>query len=181
MSSDDFELVEDSDEKEDAEVARKETVAEGEEDAASKGRIDEEQDGGDSLENGEKNKDAAKTNLGSSDEKGEKKDEKVEHSTDKDLGFHIKSYEEILREKALRKMLERRQQLQPTKDSNDTSHSVQRKPDENEVGQLTDSKEEGKEAVSRFKLLNKMPARVQKKSRLHGCEPEEGFLNVFQF
>ena len=25
------------------------------------------------------------------------------------------------------------------------------------------------------------PTRVQKKSRLHGCEPEEGFLNLCQF
>lgn len=155
VSSDDFELVEDSDEKEDAEVARKETVAEGEEDAASKGRINEEEEEGDTLENGEKNEDATKTNVSSSDEIGGKKDEMVEQSADKDLGFHIKSYEEILREKALRKMLERRQQLQPNKESVDTSSSVQRKPDENETGKQTDSKEEGIQGRATGAQINK--------------------------
>ena len=32
--------------------------------------------------------------------------------------------------------------------------------------------------LARYKFFN---SRVQKKSRLHGCEPEEGLLNLCQF
>ena len=115
LSSDDFELVENSDDEENAENSAKEAGREGQEDVASmEKKSDEEQkDEKDGIDgNAVKSEDAAKMSGSSNDEKDVLKSEKTETSNDKDLGFHIKSYEEILREKALRKMLERRQQLQ---------------------------------------------------------------------
>ena len=158
LSSDDFELVADSGEEDDStkndpedfkddkekDVTGSKEEENGNKPEAEKGDKDEsdvvmkeESLHGDEKErkvdgNGEK-----KNSNGGIKEKKKSVDEELKELTEKEgdgagLGFHIKTYEEILREKALRKMLERRQQLQKEKEATGTAE--RQKADAKEVG-----------------------------------------------
>ena len=135
---------------ENAEASAKEAGGEGEEDAASTGKNSdggEKEDVEGNVEDAVKSEDVAKASASSVDQQVGKKNEKTEGSNEKDLGFHIKTYEEILREKALRKMLERRQQLQINKDSDDTSEVVHKKSNDSENKQESIIEDEGRRAM----------------------------------
>lgn len=141
LSSDDFELVADSGEEDNSnkndlkdfkDDKEKDVAGSKEEDSVSKA----EEQKGDKLEGdvvmmeensqgnekeGKLNDNGEKNSNGGNKEKKKTIDEELKELTEKEgdgagLGFRIKTYEEILREKALRKMLERRQQLQKEKE-----------------------------------------------------------------
>ena len=141
LSSDDFELVENSEEEENVETGSKEEVDEGEEVTLQEKKNSEDQsdEKEDSSGDSSKGKDQAKESDGKEEKKGEEESESKEITNENDLGFHIKSYEEILREKALRKMLERRQQLQSANGTDNTMKS-----DDVDDKNLNKTKEDGK-------------------------------------
>lgn len=157
LSSDDFELVADSGEEDNSnkndlkdfkDDKEKDVAGSKEEDSVSKA----EEQKGDKLEGdvvmmeensqgnekeGKLNDNGEKNSNGGNKEKKKTIDEELKELTEKEgdgagLGFRIKTYEEILREKALRKMLERRQQLQKEKEVAGTAEPE--KADTKEVG-----------------------------------------------
>ena len=156
LSSDDFELVADSEEEDDS------TKNDPEDFMDDKGKdVTGSKEEGNGNKPEEENVDKAESDVvmkeeslqsgekeGKVDGNGEKKnsnggikekkksiDEELKELTEKEgdgagLGFHIKTYEEILREKALRKMLERRQQLQKEKEATGTAELEKADPKE---------------------------------------------------
>lgn len=127
LSSDDFELVENSEEEEGKSTgeAGKEKDAHKEDESVSETKEKEDHDGKGSVNSGEdstkKDDEAIIESTEGNDELDKDTEKEVSSGTksepgdgfgNKSFGFHIKTYEEILREKALRKMLEKRQHLQ---------------------------------------------------------------------